>query len=81
MAEKEVDIASLLVKKVKNELTHEEENIITGWIEKSIENQRVFDELTNEDSLQLAMKELYEFQRIVDLVKPKSIKWKNLSTS
>jgi hypothetical protein len=52
----------LIKKHIANELTDIEKDQLKGWITESEENQKVFDELTNEDSLQKAMKDLFEFK-------------------
>jgi hypothetical protein len=52
----------LIKKHIASELTDNEKDQLKSWIIESEENQKVFDELTNEDSLQKAMKDLFEFK-------------------
>ena len=64
MTDRAGDIAMLIKKHNKNELTENEKDQLTGWISESEENKKVFDELTNEDTLQQAMKDLYESKQM-----------------
>jgi ferric-dicitrate binding protein FerR (iron transport regulator) len=66
MTDRAGDIATLIKKHIHNELTDNEKDQLTGWISESEENQKVFDELTNERTLQQAMKDLYEFKQARD---------------
>jgi transmembrane sensor len=60
------DIAVLIMKHVKDQLTEEERGRLMGWISESEDNAQVFNELTQEDSLQKAVKELYVFRQTND---------------
>jgi ferric-dicitrate binding protein FerR (iron transport regulator) len=53
------NIAVLIVKHLKEELTIEEKNVLDEWIMQSEENRRLFEELTNGDSLQSKLKEYH----------------------
>jgi transmembrane sensor len=66
MTDRAGDIAMLIKRHIANELTEIEKNQLKGWINESEENQKVFDELTHEDSLQEAMKDLFEFKQAHD---------------
>lgn len=66
MTDRADGIATLIKKHIQDELTDNEKDQLTGWISESKENQRVFEELTNEDTLQLAMKDLYECKQARD---------------
>jgi hypothetical protein len=59
MTDRAGDIAMLIKKHIANELTEIENDQLNGWINESEENQKVFDELTNEDSLQKAMQDYF----------------------
>lgn len=63
MTDRAGDIATLINKHIHNELTEEERSTLTNWIDESYENRRVFNELTNEESLRQAMQEFYAFTR------------------
>jgi ferric-dicitrate binding protein FerR (iron transport regulator) len=62
MTDRAGDIVMLLKKHIANELTEVEKNQLKGWINESEENQKVFDEMTHEDSLQKAMRDYFEFK-------------------
>jgi hypothetical protein len=62
MTDRAGDIVMLLKKHIANELTEVEKNQLKGWINESEENQKVFDEMTHEDSLQKAMWDYFEFK-------------------
>jgi transmembrane sensor len=62
MTDRAGDIAMLIKRHIANELTEVEKDQLKRWITESEENQKVFDELTNEDSLQKAVKDLFEFK-------------------
>jgi ferric-dicitrate binding protein FerR (iron transport regulator) len=63
MTDRAGDIAMLIKKHITNGLTEIEKDQLAVWIKESEENQKVFDELTNEDSLQNALKDLFEFKQ------------------
>lgn len=63
MTDRTGDIAMLIKKHIQDELTDNEKDQLADWISESEENQKVFEELTNESTLQQAMKDLYEFKQ------------------
>lgn len=63
MTDRAGDIVTLINKHIHNELTEQERHTLTNWIDESYENRRVFNELTNEDTLRQAMQEFYAFTR------------------
>jgi transmembrane sensor len=60
------NIVMLIRKHFRNELTEDERSTLNNWIGASNENKKVFNELTNEDSLLEAMQEFYTFTRNYD---------------
>jgi hypothetical protein len=66
MIDKAKEIALLVLKFVKDELREEENGKLQEWIAASEQNQLVFDELTNELSLRVAITEFYEFQQSIE---------------
>lgn len=66
MTDRVGDIAMLIKKHIQGELTENEKDQLTNWINESEGNQKVFEELTNESTLQQAMKDLYEFKQARD---------------
>lgn len=66
MTDKAGDIAILIKKHIQEELTDKERNALTDWVNTSAENRKVFLELTNEDSLQQAIREFHEFEQEYD---------------
>jgi transmembrane sensor len=63
MTDKAGDIAMLIKKHIHNELTEEDRRTLNNWMDESNENRRVFNEMTNEESLREAMQEFYAFTR------------------
>lgn len=66
MTDRVGDIAMLIKKHIQDELTDNERDQLAGWIRESEENQKVFDELTDEGTLQQALKDLYEFKQALN---------------
>ncbi|MBO9204622.1 MULTISPECIES: FecR family protein [Niastella] len=66
MTDRAGDIAMLIKKHIHKELTEEERGELNDWIDASNENRKVFNELTDEDSLHAAMQELYDFTQSHD---------------
>lgn len=60
--EKAKEIAGLVIKFIKDEMTEAERSTLGEWVSASPENQKVFDELSNGPSLQSALRSLYEFR-------------------
>lgn len=61
--EKAREIRVLLLKHLRNELTPEEDNKLRRWIAESGDNRRLFEEISNEDSLQEMVKDYFEVRR------------------
>lgn len=60
--EKEGYIAELLIKMTKSELTQEENRALIDWRKSSVENNKVFEEVSSMDSLMEALESLYRFK-------------------
>ncbi|OQP59680.1 hypothetical protein A3860_36535 [Niastella vici] len=63
MTDREDDIAKLIKRHNQGELTDNERNTLIDWVNESDENRRVFNELTSENGVQLAVREMYAFKR------------------
>jgi transmembrane sensor len=53
-------IATLILKNLRDELTDEERQKLQTWVNSSPENKKLYAELTNEESLRMALQEFYE---------------------
>ncbi|THU39501.1 DUF4974 domain-containing protein [Niastella caeni] len=73
MTDKAGDISMLIRKHLLGELTGEERSIMNSWISESDENRKVFNELTNEEGLQRALQDLYQFQQTHNINQPASV--------
>ena len=69
MTDRAGDMAMLIQKHIENELTEIEKDQLATWRKESEENQKIFDELTNEDSLQNALKDLFVFKKRLQIKK------------
>lgn len=58
-------IATLILRNLRQELTDEERTELFEWIESSEENQQLFSELSDEDSLRNALHEFYQSEQDV----------------
>jgi transmembrane sensor len=62
MTDKAGDISLLIKKHIHNKLSEDEWSRLKTWRNESLENEKVFNELINEESLLQALKEIYQFE-------------------
>lgn len=62
ITDKGSNIATLIKKYTRDELTESDRILLMNWISESDENHKVFNELVDEKSLRAALKELYLFE-------------------
>lgn len=63
MTDRASDISILIRKHIQKDLSEDERIRLTSWRNESFENEKVFNELIDEESVQQALREMYQFEQ------------------